>query len=153
MDTHALHSTQDWACALKKRVLDETGANGTAFLHTHIPCTNHAHQIIGAFKQLRWAYPDYAIPHGLEKFEPLLKRTGHIITCDDDRLESQPTPPPQHMDKVLNDTHLMFNHLPFLVDANKWYHPTLASSVHVPRFVLSAVHVSTMPLFWNQQCP
>ena len=41
--TRALHSTQDWACALKKRVLDETGANGTAFLNKRIPCTNHAH--------------------------------------------------------------------------------------------------------------
>ena len=26
------------------------------------------------------------------------------------------------MDKVLNDTHLMFKHPPFLVDANKWCH-------------------------------
>ena len=40
--TRALDSTQDWACALKKRVLDEAGANGTAFLHKHIPCTDHA---------------------------------------------------------------------------------------------------------------
>ena len=31
--THALCETEDWACALKKQVLDETGANGTAFLH------------------------------------------------------------------------------------------------------------------------
>ena len=58
--TRALYSTEDWACALKKRVLDETGVNGTAFLHKRIPCTNHAHQIIAAFKQLRWAFPDDA---------------------------------------------------------------------------------------------
>ena len=121
MWTRALHSTQDWACALKKRVLNETGSNGTAFLHKHIPCTNHAQQTIGAFKWLRWAYPDYAIPHGLEKFEPLLRTTGHTITCGDDRLESQP-PPLQHADKLLNDTHLMFKQPPFLVDANTWCH-------------------------------
>ena len=48
--TLALYSTEDWACALKKRVLDETGVNGTAFLHKCIPCTNHAQQIIAAFK-------------------------------------------------------------------------------------------------------
>ena len=59
--TRALYSTEDWACALKKRVLDETGVNGTAFLHKRIPCTNHAHQIIAAFKRLRWAYPDDAL--------------------------------------------------------------------------------------------
>ena len=29
----ALYSTEDWACALKKRVMDETGANVTAFIH------------------------------------------------------------------------------------------------------------------------
>ena len=56
------------------------------------------------------------------KFEPLLRTTGHITTCGDDRLESQPTPPPQHVDKLLNDTHLMFKHPPFLVDPNKWCH-------------------------------
>ena len=49
--TCALYSTEEWACALKKRVLDETGVNGTAFLHKHIPCTNHAHQIIAAFSK------------------------------------------------------------------------------------------------------
>ena len=81
--TRALYSTQDWACALKKRVLDETGANGTAFLHKHTPCTNYAHQIIGVFKRLRLAHPDFAIPHGLEKFGSLLRTTGHIITCGD----------------------------------------------------------------------
>ena len=64
----------------------------------------------------------HAIPHGLEKFESLLRTTGHIITWGDDKLESQPAPPPQHVDKVLNDTHLMFKHPPFLVDANKWCH-------------------------------
>ena len=57
-----LYSTEDWACALKKRVLDETGVNGTAFLHKRIPSTNHAQQIIVAFKRLRWAFPDDAIP-------------------------------------------------------------------------------------------
>ena len=50
--TRALYSTEDWACALKKQVLDETGANGTAFIHRRIPCTNHAQQIICTFK---WA--------------------------------------------------------------------------------------------------
>ena len=105
---------------MKKRVLDETGANGTAFLHKRIPCTNHAHQIIGAFKRLRWAYPDYAIPQGLETFESLLRRTGHIINFGDNRLESQPATPPQYANGLLNDTHLMFKHPPFLVDANKW---------------------------------
>ena len=90
----ALYSTEDWACALKKRVLDETGANATAFLHRPIPCTNHAQQIIAAFKRLRWAYPDDAIPQGLKKFESLLTRRGRIIPCGDDRLETQQTPPP-----------------------------------------------------------
>ena len=118
--TRALYSTEDWACALKKRVLDETGVNGTAFLHKRIPCTNHAHQIIAAFKQLRWAYPDYALPHGLKKHERLLTRTGRIINCGDERLETQPTLPPQFADGLLNDTHLMFKHPPFLVDAHKW---------------------------------
>ena len=118
--TRALYSTEDWACALKKRVLDETGVNGTAFLHKHIPCTNHAHQIIAAFKRLRWAFPDYALPHGLKKHERLLTRTGHIIHCGDERLETQPTLPPRYADGLLNDTHLMFKHPPFLVDAHKW---------------------------------
>ena len=76
----ALYSTEDWACALKKQVLDETGANGTAFIHKHISDTNHAQQIIAAFKRLRWAYPDYAIPQGLKKHEPLLTTTGHPST-------------------------------------------------------------------------
>ena len=67
--TCALYLTEDWACALKKRVLDETGVNGTAFLHKRIPCTNNAQQIIVAFKRLRWAYPDDALPHGLKKHE------------------------------------------------------------------------------------
>ena len=53
--TRALCSTEDWACALMKRVMDETGANATAFLHRCIACTNHAHQIMAAFKRLRWA--------------------------------------------------------------------------------------------------
>ena len=56
--TCALCKTEDWACALKKRVLDETGANATALLHRRISDTNHAQQIIDAFKRLRWAYPD-----------------------------------------------------------------------------------------------
>ena len=77
--TRALYSTEDWACALKKRVLDETGANGTAFIQKRISDTNHAQQIIGAFKRLRWAYPDGVIPQGLQKHEPLLTTTGHII--------------------------------------------------------------------------
>ena len=65
--THALCSTDDWACALMKQVMDETGANATAFLHKHIVATNHAHQIMVAFKWLRWAYPDNAIPHPLKE--------------------------------------------------------------------------------------
>ena len=132
--TRAQHSTEDWACALKKRVLDETGANGTAFIHKRIPCTSHAHQIIGAFKRLRWAYPDFAIPHGLEKFEPLLRTTGHITTCGDDRLKSQPTPPPQHVDKVLNDTHM--------VDANKQCHNNVETR---------GVHGALKPLHGSQR--
>ena len=116
----ALYSTEDWACALKKRVLDETGANGTAFLHRRISHTNHAQQIIAAFKRLRWAYPDYAIPQGLKRFERLLTRRGRIIPCGDDRLETQPTPPPRIANGLLNDTHLMFKYPPFLVDGNKW---------------------------------
>ena len=89
--THALYSTEDWACALKKRVLDETCANGTAFLHKRMSGTNHAQQIIGAFKRLRWAYPDDAIPQGLKRFESLLTRRGRIIPCGDDRLETTNT--------------------------------------------------------------
>ena len=85
-------------------MLDETGANVTAFIHRRISDTNHAHQIIGAFKWLRWAYPDDTIPQGLKKFERLLTRRGQIIDLGDARLETQPTPP-QHVDKVLNDTH------------------------------------------------
>ena len=41
----ALYSTEDWACALKKRVLDKTGANGTVFIQKRISDTNHAQQI------------------------------------------------------------------------------------------------------------
>ena len=62
----ALCETEDWACALMKRVLGDTGANATAFIHRRILCTNHAQQIIGAFKGLRWAYPDDAMPQGLK---------------------------------------------------------------------------------------
>ena len=62
-------------------MLDETGANGTAFIHRRISDTNHAQQIIGAFKLLRWAYPDDAIPQGLRRHEPLLTTTGHFIPC------------------------------------------------------------------------
>ena len=60
--THAMCETEDCACALMKWVMDETGANATAFIHKRISDTNHAHQIIGVFKWLRWAYPDDAIP-------------------------------------------------------------------------------------------
>ena len=118
--TRALYETQDWACALKKRVMDETFANATAFIHKRISDTNHAHQIICAFKRFRWAYPDDAMPQGLKKHEPLLTTTGHLINLGDDRLETQPTPPSQHVDNVLNDTHLMTKHAPWLVDGNKW---------------------------------
>ena len=91
----ALCETEGRAFALKKQVLDETGANGTAFIHKRISHTNHAHQIICAFKRLRWAYPDDAIPQGLKKHEPLLTATGHIINLvGNDRLETQPIPTP-----------------------------------------------------------
>ena len=140
--TRALCSTEDWACALMKRVMDETGANATAFLHKHIAATNHAHQIMVAFKWLRWAYPDHAIPHPLNKFERLLTTTGHIINCGDDRLETQPSPHPQHVDKVLNNTHLMLKHTPWLVDGNKW----CDNKVQTPD-----VHCALKPLHGCQQ--
>ena len=89
-----------------------------AIIHRRIPCTNHAHQIIAAFKWLRWAYPDDTIPQGLKKFERHLTRRGHIIPCGDARLETQPSPP-QHVDKMLNNTHFMLKHPPMLVDVNK----------------------------------
>ena len=47
--------------------------------------------------------PDDATPQGLKKLEPLLT-TGHFINLGDDKLETQPKTPPQHVDKVLNDT-------------------------------------------------
>ena len=55
-----------------------------------------------------------------KRLEHLLTATGYIINPGDDRLETQPTPPPQHMDKVLNDTYLMMKHTLLLVDTNKW---------------------------------
>ena len=73
-----------------------------------------------AFKRLRWAYPDDSMPQRLKKHEPLLTRRGHNINLGDNRLETQPTPPPRYTDGLLNDTHLMFKHPPFLVDAHKW---------------------------------
>ena len=99
---------------------DETGANATAFIQKHISDTNHAHQIICAFKRLRWAHPDDAMPQGLKKHEPLLRTTGHIINPWDDRLEAQPTSSPHYVDKVLNDAHLMMKHPLWLVNTNKW---------------------------------
>ena len=87
-------------------MIDETGANATAFLHRRISDTNHAQQIIGAFKRLRWAYPDYAMPQGLKKHEPLLTTTSHVINHGDDRLETQPPPLPQHVDKMHNNNTL-----------------------------------------------
>ena len=48
------------------------------------------------------------------------ERTGRTIPCGDERLETEPTQPPQDADGLLNDTHLMFQHPPFLVDAHKW---------------------------------
>ena len=59
-------------------------------------------------------------PKDSRRHEPLLTTTGHIIKLGDDRLETQPTPPPRYTDGLLNDTHLMFKYPPFLVDANKW---------------------------------
>ena len=35
-------------------------------------------------------------------------------------METQPLPHPQHVEKMLNDTHLMLKHTPWLVDGNKW---------------------------------
>ena len=116
--THALCETEDWACALKERVLDETDANGTAFIHRCISDTNHAHQISGAFKGFRWACPDDAMPQGLKKHEPLLTTTGHLINLGDDRLETQP--PSQQMWTRYSMTHLMMKYPPGLVDGNKW---------------------------------
>ena len=119
-ETHIIACRRkDWACALMKRVLDETGANGTAFLHKCISDTNSAYQIIGAFKWLRWAYCDDAMHQGLKKHEPLLTTTRHTIDLDDDKLDTQPTPQPQHVDKVLN-THLMMKQPPCLVERNEW---------------------------------
>ena len=43
--------------------MNETGADATAFIHKCVSDTNYAHQIIGAFKQLRWTYLDDAIFH------------------------------------------------------------------------------------------
>ena len=90
-----------------KRVQDETGVNVTAFIHRRISDTNHAHQIIGAFKRLRWGNHDDVIPQGVKKHEPLLTTTSHIINLGDDRLEIQPTSTTQHMDMVLNNTHTL----------------------------------------------
>ena len=59
------------------------------------------------------------MPQGLKKHESILT-TGNINSLGDDRLETQPTPPPQHVDKELNYTHLMMKHPPWLVDGNKW---------------------------------
>ena len=50
----------------------------------------------------------------------LLTRRGRIIPCGDDRVETQPPPPPRYANGLLNDTRLMFKYPPFLVDANKW---------------------------------
>ena len=47
--TRALCSTEDWACALMRQLMDETGANATAFLHKHIAATNHANQFVNVF--------------------------------------------------------------------------------------------------------
>ena len=109
-----------------KRVMDEIGTNTTAFLHKRISDTNHAQQIISVFKRLRWAYPDDAIPQGLKKHEHL-STTGHIINLGDDMLETQPPPQPQHVDKVLNNTHLMMNtHHGWLIETSgvttRWIH-------------------------------
>ena len=43
-----------------------------------------------------------------KRHEPLLTTTRHIINLGDYRLDTQPTPP--HMDKGLNNTHLMMKH-------------------------------------------
>ena len=49
---------------------------------------------------------------------------AHIVFCEynyrESRLDAQPTPPLQHVDKVLNDTRLMLKHPPWLDDGNKW---------------------------------
>ena len=50
----------------------------------------------------------------------LQTRTGHIIHCGDERLETEPTLPPRYADGLLNNSHLMFKHPSFLVDAHKW---------------------------------
>ena len=49
---------------------------------------------------------------------------------------------PQHVDKVLNDTHLMLKHTPWLVDGNKW----CDNKVETPD-----VHCALKPLHGCQQ--
>ena len=86
-----------------KQVLDETGANGTAFTHKHFSDTNHAQQIIVLSNDSDEHILMMPSLKNSKKHEPLLTRTGHIINHGDDRLETQPTPQ-QHVDKVLNNT-------------------------------------------------
>ena len=117
----ALYSTEDWVCALKKRVMDETGANATAFIHRRISDTNHAHQIIGAFKELRWAIvmmPSLKDSKSMSLFSQQ-QATSSILVMTGWR-HNQQHHQPQHVDKVLNNTHLMMKYPPWLVDANKW---------------------------------
>ena len=71
-------------------------------------------------KRLRWAYPDEVMLQGLKIMSLFSQQQATSSLVVMTRLETQPTPPPQHMDKVLNDTHLMKKQSPWLVDGNKW---------------------------------
>ena len=63
------------------------------------------------------------------------------INLGDDRLETQPTPQ-QHVDKVLNNTHLMMKHTPCLVDGNKWCGNKVETC---------DVHCALIPLYGSQR--
>ena len=64
------------------------------------------------------AHSDDATFRELERFVLVWARTCRIINLGDDRIETQP--PPQHVDKMFNDTHLVMKHTQWLVDGNKW---------------------------------
>ena len=105
MDTCTVQNRRLGLCTLKKRVMDETGANATAFIHRCISDTNHAQQIIAAFKRLRWAYPDYAIHQGLKKGMSIFsQQQAASTTLVMTGLRHNQPASPQHVDKVLNNT-------------------------------------------------
>ena len=63
------------------------------------------------------------------------------LQTGDNRLETQPLLPQQHMDKMLNNTHLMMKHPPWLVDGNKW----------CDKVETQDVHCALIPLHGSQQ--